>query len=279
MQVVFDNGRLSALLQNFYILAGLRIGVYDANGNEMAVYPQDPCLFCQTIRSNPSLDEKCKDCDLSAYDKARSEGDFFLYRCHAGITEVIFPILTDGTLIGYIMIGQFLELDENKQIKNRIPAALDIYFAKDELSSLFRELPVLSKDKLDACMEIAKACAGYIILDEMVRPGRDEDFGKILSFIDANLSSPLSVGTLCKGTGLSRRMLYNCLRRNGELTPVDLIHSRRIKTAKKLLASTELPVSEIAFRCGIYDVSYFSRLFKKLVLCTPSQYREAAQKK
>ena len=50
----------------------------------------------------------------------------------------------------------------------------------------------------------------------------------------------------------------------------------RITKAKELLHFTNDSVSEIAAEVGIEDLYYFSRLFKKLVGMSPSEYRKRA---
>ena len=46
----------------------------------------------------------------------------------------------------------------------------------------------------------------------------------------------------------------------------------------RLLATTKLQIQTIAQHCGILDVHYFSKVFKKSVGVTPKQYRETQQK-
>lgn len=52
----------------------------------------------------------------------------------------------------------------------------------------------------------------------------------------------------------------------------DYANMVRINRAKHLLDNSELTISEIAMKCGIEDVAYFSRFFRKLAGCTPSEY-------
>lgn len=54
----------------------------------------------------------------------------------------------------------------------------------------------------------------------------------------------------------------------------DYVNRQRIEQAKKLLIVTELPTKTIAQQCGIPDIYYFSRLFKKRTGVTPKLYRE-----
>ncbi len=51
-----------------------------------------------------------------------------------------------------------------------------------------------------------------------------------------------------------------------------------ILEAKVLLFQTTLPINEIAAELGMYDPSYFSRLFKKYVGISPSRYRKMIEK-
>jgi len=46
----------------------------------------------------------------------------------------------------------------------------------------------------------------------------------------------------------------------------------RINNAKQLIATTDLPFSEIAYYVGIEDRYYFSKLFKKVIGMTPTEY-------
>lgn len=53
----------------------------------------------------------------------------------------------------------------------------------------------------------------------------------------------------------------------------------RIAAARELLATTDLPVSEVAARVGIGDTSNFSRYFRRETGFTPQDYRRRAREK
>jgi AraC-like DNA-binding protein len=55
-------------------------------------------------------------------------------------------------------------------------------------------------------------------------------------------------------------------------TFVDYLSEVRITRACHLLDSAELSVKEVARECGYADANYFSRAFKRLRGCTPSEY-------
>lgn len=51
----------------------------------------------------------------------------------------------------------------------------------------------------------------------------------------------------------------------------------KLRHAKKLFNSKEMTIGEVAAECGIYDVNYFSRIFKKYTGITPTQYKRLPQ--
>ena len=58
-----------------------------------------------------------------------------------------------------------------------------------------------------------------------------------------------------------------------------LVSKTRVDIAKEILrANKDVPVAELAARCGIEDVSYFINLFKKYTGSTPKQWKEQDKK-
>ena len=47
----------------------------------------------------------------------------------------------------------------------------------------------------------------------------------------------------------------------------------KLSYAKKILSSQNKTIGEVAAECGVYDVNYFSRVFKKQTGVTPTQYK------
>jgi len=58
-------------------------------------------------------------------------------------------------------------------------------------------------------------------------------------------------------------------------TPYALVMMYRMKSARKLLSSSNMPVKEIAGRCGFANASDFSRFFKRQCGMTPGEFRNA----
>jgi AraC-like DNA-binding protein len=72
---------------------------------------------------------------------------------------------------------------------------------------------------------------------------------------------------------LSAGYLSDLLKQETGRTSLDHIHLALINEAKNILMSTDNTVAETAFQLGFENPPYFSRLFKKAVGITPTEYR------
>jgi two-component system response regulator YesN len=56
---------------------------------------------------------------------------------------------------------------------------------------------------------------------------------------------------------------------------MDYLNFYRIEQAAHMLDSTELSVTEVGNRCGFWESSYFTKVFRKKTGMTPTEYRKA----
>ena len=61
-------------------------------------------------------------------------------------------------------------------------------------------------------------------------------------------------------------------------TPITYLNKLKIYKAMTLLATTSLPIDKVSNAVGIYDNSYFSKLFKKFCFVTPLEYKTLLKK-
>lgn len=96
---------------------------------------------------------------------------------------------------------------------------------------------------------------------------------KTILIIDSDLTLDLRLKTLAAKNNVSPGYLSSLFHKETGLTITDFVNERRVKTAKKLLKTTNLQVQTIAQHCGVDDLQYFSKIFKKAVGKTPKAYR------
>jgi AraC-like DNA-binding protein len=111
-----------------------------------------------------------------------------------------------------------------------------------------------------------------------VRGHRDDGLkGAVVAFIEENLHCPeLTPDRLAREFHLSVRTLQRAFAADGQ-TLSGLISARRLARACRLLRSSTRPVYEIATEVGILDPSVFSRLFRRNLGMSPSQYRQCGR--
>lgn len=99
---------------------------------------------------------------------------------------------------------------------------------------------------------------------------------KIITYISSDLTADLSLKTMSEWLNVNASYLSTLFKKEVGIPLTDFVNRQRIEQAKKLLIATELPTKTIAQQCGIPDIYYFSRLFKKRTGVTPKLYRESA---
>lgn len=100
---------------------------------------------------------------------------------------------------------------------------------------------------------------------------------KAIACIDADLTAHLSLGTLAKALNISSSYLSTLFKKETGQTITGYIHARRIRHAMHLLQTTNLQVQSIAQQCGMEDVHYFSKIFKRFAGLSPREYRASSK--
>ena len=80
---------------------------------------------------------------------------------------------------------------------------------------------------------------------------------------------------LAQKLSMSARNLQIKTKKHCAMSPNELIRSYRIQTAKSLLESTSMELSEIASQVGFGSASYFSKCFKDESGMSPREYRNS----
>ena len=96
------------------------------------------------------------------------------------------------------------------------------------------------------------------------------------NIIISNMSNPhFSVETITKEIHLHPNYARDLFSKNVGCTPLQFLLEKRLDYAKQLLASRDLSnysIREIAYMCGFSDPYYFSRVFRKRIGVSPSDW-------
>lgn len=98
----------------------------------------------------------------------------------------------------------------------------------------------------------------------------------IISFIENSIDDEsLNPNSIADFLGISKATLYRKLKELTDKAPSEFVRTIRLTHASKLLKSTRLTVSEIMFKSGFSNKSYFYREFAKQYDMSPKEYRDA----
>lgn len=98
--------------------------------------------------------------------------------------------------------------------------------------------------------------------------------GEFKKLISETYEARLSVDQYASRLNVSKSDLYTlCLQVTG-LTPKQLELDLKVTDAKRLLLYSDLNISEIAYKLGLDDTSYFSRLFKRKTQLSPTEFKQ-----
>ena len=97
-----------------------------------------------------------------------------------------------------------------------------------------------------------------------------------VAYIEKNYCCNISLADLAHLSGYSERQFHRLFQSAFSKSPSLYITSLRLQKAQLLLKNSTLPVGEISWNCGYRDQNYFSRIFKKYVGLTPTEYRQNA---
>ena len=95
----------------------------------------------------------------------------------------------------------------------------------------------------------------------------------IITFIKEHYSSRITLSDIAAAGNISERECLRSFRKSLGTSPVQYLISYRLSESLKFLADPELQISEVAYRSGFESLSHFSRSFREVYGCSPSEWR------
>jgi transcriptional regulator GlxA family with amidase domain len=91
------------------------------------------------------------------------------------------------------------------------------------------------------------------------------------------LAEPLDVAAMSQHAGVSPRTFARRFREETGTTPLQWLLAQRVLEARRLLEESDLPVEEVAWRCGFGTAASLRDHFRRATATTPSAYRRSFQ--
>ena len=96
---------------------------------------------------------------------------------------------------------------------------------------------------------------------------------RVKKFIAERLASSLRCADMAQIACLSPHHFCRAFRVSLKVTPHAYVIRKRLQKARVLIATTRVPLGDIAIECGFADQAHFNRIFRKHVGATPGAWR------
>ena len=147
----------------------------------------------------------------------------------------------------------------------------DNSFQQEDYRLLDNLMKMNTIDELDEYVkEFIKECFSHISTF-----ADNSNIKKIVRYIESNFQkSNMSISEISQHTFLSPSYMCTAFKKEMGCTINQYITEFRIKKAKDFLGNRNNRISDVAKYCGYDDSNYFTRLFKKNIGLSPSDFRE-----
>jgi AraC family L-rhamnose operon regulatory protein RhaS len=108
---------------------------------------------------------------------------------------------------------------------------------------------------------------------------QNSNLKKAVMYIESNYAFDLTLETVVKSASSNHSTLNKMFKAELNMTPIEYLWYYRLSVAKRFLEFTDLPIKEIALRCGFKTTQHFSRKFEETFDCNPSTFRTLAVEK
>ncbi|HTI18887.1 MAG TPA: helix-turn-helix domain-containing protein [Trinickia sp.] len=194
-------------------------------------------------------------------------------------SELVFPVGEGRMLLEAAGFGHALS-DWRARVPSTIQSVNALPNATDTLESLQTALAVVTEDFGE---EVAHQISNWVApppptqFSSIVRKNASvcvsEKIRESARWIQANGDRPISIDDAAQVAAMSERNFLRRFKMEIGVTPSDYLLYVRLDMCCRLLVETDLPIDKIARRCGIGSGGRLSKLFRKHLTITPTEYR------
>lgn len=146
----------------------------------------------------------------------------------------------------------------------------------DSLSSKFaRKIELITSENAANSLQQEMAHKYCLVVKNHSMKGYSLLIRKVLTRIDSNLTADLGLKKQAELLNVNPSYLSTLFKKETGSTLTEYVNRKRIEHGIFLLNSTNMQIQTIAQYCGMPDVNYFTKTFKKLIGKTPKEYRDS----
>lgn len=117
----------------------------------------------------------------------------------------------------------------------------------------------------------------YPIATPKEQLARFQRLAPAVRYLEEHFRDHVQLADLAEHCDLSSTHIHRLFQRLLRMSPAEYLLALRLQEARRLLATTDEPLSEIALSTGFFDQSHFTKRFRKMTGMTPTQFRKTFQ--
>jgi AraC-like DNA-binding protein len=98
---------------------------------------------------------------------------------------------------------------------------------------------------------------------------------KAYSYMQSHYDKDVTLADVAREVNMPEVSFSRFIKKRTGKTFVESLNGIRLGHASRLLIDTTETISEISYKCGFNNLSYFNRVFRKKNGCTPKEFRQA----
>ena len=114
----------------------------------------------------------------------------------------------------------------------------------------------------------------YISVNGLKTHNKKNLIDSITSYLDKNIDRTLKTEDIAQKFNYSASYLLTLFKKHTGYSIIQFFNLKKMQKACEYLKYSDLSIKEISYRLGFQDPFYFSRIFKKTIGQSPSEYRE-----
>ena len=179
-----------------------------------------------------------------------------------------------ATELDYLLMQRFFQLNPDRKLPSVDPKVYDNQKNLFKCKEVFPETnPVKELESNGILLQLFSRFITAESLSGVERTHSCEKMDTVIQYIHQHLGERIFVTDLATLACLTPDHFSKVFKRVMGLPPCEYILEKRIQRAQTLLLTSDLSISVIADKVGIPDLSQFSRLFTRLLHCSPREYR------
>ena len=281
--------KLQDFQDNFAKATNIGVVTINCKGQPITKKSEFTC-FCNEVRKIPQFRDTCKKCDALGGLQSAITGEPHIYICHMGLIDFAVPIIVENTYIGSILAGQVKICDLNDTNKEVEQITKLTKWNNTDLMTLYNNLPTRSFEEIKACADLLYHITNHVVNIESIdtikkikikeesknsnKRSHSKDIEKAVTYIEDNIKKQLTLDDVAKHINLSTHYLSKLFKKEMNINFVTYLTDKKIELAKLMLQDPEIPIVNIAIDLSYNHPNYFSKVFKRKVGLTPSEYRD-----